>query len=69
MSLVSEEMDSIGRTMAGRDLAPPRDPLVFTPLPGKMARLQRLHAAALYLAETAPEIIANPDAARGWNMP
>jgi AraC-like DNA-binding protein len=30
-----------------------------------MARLQRLHAAAMQLAETAPEIIANPDAARG----
>jgi AraC-like DNA-binding protein len=30
-----------------------------------MARLQRLHAAAGYLAEYAPEIITNPDAARG----
>jgi transcriptional regulator GlxA family with amidase domain len=30
-----------------------------------MTRLQRLHAAATHLAETAPEIIANPDAARG----
>ena len=30
-----------------------------------MARLQRLHAAAGHLAEEAPEIIANPDAARG----
>ena len=30
-----------------------------------MARLQRLHAAAGHLAEEAPELIANPDAARG----
>ena len=30
-----------------------------------MARLQRLHMAAGQLAEKAPEIIANPDAARG----
>ena len=30
-----------------------------------MAKLQRLHAAAGHLAEEAPEIIANPDAARG----
>jgi AraC-like DNA-binding protein len=30
-----------------------------------MARLQRLHAAAGRLAEEAPEIIANPHAARG----
>lgn len=30
-----------------------------------MDRLQRLHAAAGYLAEHTPEVIANPDAARG----
>jgi AraC-like DNA-binding protein len=30
-----------------------------------MARLQRLHAAAEYLARNAPEIIANPEASRG----
>jgi transcriptional regulator GlxA family with amidase domain len=30
-----------------------------------MARLQRLHAAAVQLAESAPEIIAHPDAAHG----
>jgi AraC-like DNA-binding protein len=30
-----------------------------------MAKLQRLHAAAGHLAETAPEVIAKPEAARG----
>src|SRR5262249_3412612 len=30
-----------------------------------MMKLQRLHAAAVRLAEQAPEIIVNPDAARG----
>jgi hypothetical protein len=30
-----------------------------------MAKLQRLHAVAGNLAERSPEIIANPDAARG----
>jgi len=39
--------------------------LTITPLLGAIARLQRLHAAAEHSAENAPEIIANPDAARG----
>jgi AraC-like DNA-binding protein len=51
--------------MAGRDLTPPRDTMIVTPPPSAMTKLQRLHAAAGHLAETAPEIIANPDAARG----
>jgi hypothetical protein len=65
MSLSLEDMASVGRTMAGRDLMPPRDTLIFTPPPVAMTKLQRLHAAAAHLAETAPEIIANPDAAYG----
>jgi AraC-like DNA-binding protein len=43
----------------------PRDPTLITPPQAAMAKLQRLHAAAGELAENAPEIIANPDAARG----
>jgi len=39
--------------------------MLVTPPPSAMATLQRLHAAAGHLAENAPEIIANPDAARG----
>ena len=65
MSLPVEEIASIGATMAGCDLTPPRDTMRVTPPPEVMTRLQRLHAAATHLAETAPEIIANPDAARG----
>src|SRR5215471_4660622 len=61
VSLPVEDMASIG----GHILAPPRETLSVTPPPLQMARLQRLHAAAVRLAETAPEIIANPDAARG----
>jgi AraC-like DNA-binding protein len=65
MSLPVEDMASIGATMAGCDLTPPKDQLILTPLPSAMARLQRLHAAAGQLAEDASEIIANPEAARG----
>jgi len=65
MSLPVADMVSIGAVMAGSDLTPPRDTLIFTPRPDTVARLQRLHAAAAHLAEAAPEIIANPDAAYG----
>ena len=65
MSLPVAHMVSAGAAIAGLDLTPPKDPLVLTPPPSAMARLQRLHAAAGRIAEDAPEIIANPDAARG----
>jgi AraC-like DNA-binding protein len=65
MSLPVEDMVAAGEAMAGTDLAPPRDAMLITPSPPAMARLQRLHAAAGRLAEDAPEIIAQPEAARG----
>jgi AraC-like DNA-binding protein len=65
MSLPVEEIAAVGEALAAVDLTPPRDAMLITPLPAAMARLQRLHAAAGQLAENAPEIIANPEAARG----
>jgi AraC-like DNA-binding protein len=65
MSLPVEEMVSVGAAVAGCDLTPARDMLFVTAPPSAMAKLQRLHAAAGYLAENAPEIIAHPEAARG----
>jgi hypothetical protein len=65
MSLPVADMISVGAAMAGLDLTPPMDPLILTPLPAAMARLQRLHAAAGQLAEDAPAVIAHPEAARG----
>ena len=65
MSLPVEDMVAVGEAMAGTDLTPPRDTMSIAPSPPAMARLQRLHAAAARLVEEAPEIIANPDAARG----
>jgi AraC-like DNA-binding protein len=65
MSLPVEGMAIVGAAMAGCDLTPPRDTLTVIPAPGAMARLQRLHAAAGRLAVEAPEIIADPEAARG----
>jgi AraC-like DNA-binding protein len=68
MSLPVEDIVSVGAAMAGCDLTPPKDALIVIPPPAAMAKLQRLHAAAGRLAEEAPEIIANPDAARGLEL-
>jgi len=65
MSLPIDDMAGIGEAMAEVDPTPPRNLTLITPQPIAMARLQRLHAAAGDLAENAPEIIANPDAAHG----
>jgi AraC-like DNA-binding protein len=65
MSLPVADMVSFGAALAGVDLTSPKDPLIHRPPPSAMAKLQRLHAAAGDLAEKAPEIIANPEAARG----
>jgi AraC-like DNA-binding protein len=65
MSLPTAEMVSVGEATAGLDLTPPKDPIVLTPSPAALARLQRLHAAAGRLAKDAPEIISHPEAARG----
>jgi AraC-like DNA-binding protein len=65
MSLPVGDMVSFGAAIAGIDLTPPKDPLIHRPPRSALAKLQRLHAAAGDLAEKAPEIIANPEAARG----
>jgi AraC-like DNA-binding protein len=65
MSLSLEDFESIVGVIAGSDVRPPRDTLIATPRVAAMEKLQRLHATAGYLAETSPEIIANPEAARG----
>ena len=65
MSLPLADMAAVGAAIAGRDLSAPRDVQIITPTRSAMTKLQRLHAVAGRLAESAPEIIANPDAAHG----
>ena len=65
MSLPVEDMASVAKETAGIELEPTRDGLIVTPPTPAMAKLQRLHAAATYLAESAPEIIGHHEAARG----
>jgi len=64
ISLPVDALAAIGAA-AGYDLKTPVDVVTETPPPAMMARLRRLHAAAGHLAREAPEIIANPEAARG----
>jgi methylphosphotriester-DNA--protein-cysteine methyltransferase len=65
MSLSVDALASIGAATAGCELKPPVDVVTETPAPVAMARLLRLHSAAVSLAKQAPEIIANAEAARG----
>ena len=65
LSLPTDALAAVGAAIAGCDLTPPVDVVTETPPPATMARLQRLYAAAVHLTKKAPEIIANPEAARG----
>jgi len=65
MSLPSDVMAAAVARMADRDRAPRRQGRVVTPRPAAMAKLQRLHAEVGHLAENAPQVIANSEAARG----
>jgi len=65
VSLPVDALAAVSATTAGCDLKQPVDVVTETPLPAAMARLRRLHAAAVSLAKDAPEIIVNPEAARG----
>src|SRR5262249_8835673 len=65
MSLPVEDFVSAGATMVGCARSPPKDCWIFRTPPHASATLGRVHAAAGHLAEEAPAVIANPDAAYG----
>jgi hypothetical protein len=65
LSLPVAEMEDLGATYGGSDFTWPREPLIFSPSPIAMERLMRLHAEAGHLAEHAPNVIAEPESARG----
>ena len=64
ISLPLEDVPSLSQAM-GADLTPPRSDRIINPQPLALANLQRLHAAAEMIVTDAPELIANPDGARG----
>jgi AraC-like DNA-binding protein len=65
ISLRLEEMPSISDAVLGFDLMAPRSEQIITPPAIALATLQRLHATAGLLAARAPEVISNPEGARG----
>ena len=65
MSLPLDYMDLVGGVIAGSDIMPPAADLIAKPRPAAIRKLEKLHAEAEQLAETAPEVIADPEAARG----
>ncbi len=65
VSMPVNEVSPLGVQVSGRCLAPLHDAVITTPPPERLERFHRLHAAAAALAESAPEVIAQPEAARG----
>jgi AraC-like DNA-binding protein len=65
MSLPVPDIEDLGATFGGTDFTPPHESVIVHPSPAAMEKLQRLHAAAGHLAKDAPEIVDNPEAARG----
>jgi AraC-like DNA-binding protein len=64
ISLPLEDVPSVSQALEA-DLTPPRSDRIIHPQPLALANLQRLHAAAELIAIDAPELIENPDCARG----
>jgi AraC-like DNA-binding protein len=65
MSAPAAEMAEISAVLAGRELVQQSHEQIVTPPANAMARLLRLHAKAVQLAEHSPGVIARPEAARG----
>ncbi len=65
VSMPVDTLSLLRSQVAGCCLASPRDTTITIAGAESFAKFQRLHAAAAVLAETAPQVIANPEAAHG----
>jgi AraC-like DNA-binding protein len=65
MSLPKEQFHRFGAILTGKEVLPQDVKQVLRPLQPRLALLRRLHRAAVDLAETAPDVVSHPDAARG----
>jgi AraC-like DNA-binding protein len=64
MSLVPDDLTTLGRAIAGYDLTAPTETRLVCPSEHLMTRLLRLHEAAGHLAATVPEVLAHAEVAR-----
>jgi len=64
VSLSPEDLAAGGSAIAGRELILPNSPQILRPRPALVSRLINLHKAAGGLAETAPDLLAQPEVAR-----
>jgi AraC-like DNA-binding protein len=60
-----DELAALAAATNGHDPISPKNYLILTPSPSALAKLRRLHEAAGDLAEDAPAVLAQPEAARG----
>jgi AraC-like DNA-binding protein len=65
ISLPIDSFQQYGATLIGRDVMPREFLQVLRPESDALARLHRLHRATVDLAETAPDAVSHPEAARG----
>ncbi len=65
LALPIAEIEDFAAIFGGVDFMPPGEMVIVHPALAAMERLQRAYAAAVYLAKQAPEVISNPEAARG----
>jgi AraC-like DNA-binding protein len=65
MSLPKEQFHRLGAVLAGKEILPQDVKQVLRASQPRLERLRRLHRAAVDIAETAPDVICHPDAARG----
>ncbi len=65
LSLTREDFAQFGYTLVGRELAVPAIESVLTPPTQQMSSLHRIYESTVHLAQTSPDVLAQPAAAHG----
>jgi AraC-like DNA-binding protein len=68
MSLAPEDLAAASEAIIGRELVPPTFAYSLAPPTPFLLQLRKLHEAADHLANTAPDILANPEVARAMEQ-